>query len=183
MEKKNVNPNRFYRKENQVDFRFFKTPKELYYDWEYDDLSLGARSLYVILSDRLGLSIKNQMADEEGFIFVRFKSTPAQGDTRSKKEKPAKDLSLSELLSVSPKSIQKYKEELIRHDLLFEKRTGQGKVNRLYVLKPKKMLSTSRKSMQLPSEKDGFKKNFPALCGKAVSEVTMSPLYQMSSRG
>jgi len=183
MKKKNVNPNRFYRKGNQVDFLFFKTPKELYYDWEYDDLSLGAKSLYMILSDRLGLSIKNQMADEDGFIFVLYKSKPAQGDTRSKKDKPPEELSLSELLSVSPKSVQKYKEELIRHDLLFEQRTGLGKVNRLYVLKPKEMFSKNRKPMQGYSEKDAFKKNFPALCGEAVSEVTMSPLYQMSSRG
>ncbi|NBG88647.1 replication initiator protein A [Isachenkonia alkalipeptolytica] len=182
MKNTKVDPKRFYKRGHQVDFRFLKTPRNFYYNRKYHKLSLGARSLYVILSDRMSLSLKNEMIDEEGYTFVLFKTKPAQDDTRRPEEKPEEDFSLSELLNVNPKSIKKYKEELIRHELLVEKRRGLGKVNRLYVLIPEEA-PISRKPIQLSLERDAYKKNFPALCGEVPLEGNISPLYQMSSRG
>ena len=182
MKNKNVNPKLFYKRGNQMNFRFIKTPSDLYYHPAYRNLSLGAKSLYVVLSDRLGLSLQNQLADEEDDVFVLFKSKPAQDDTRNTQEKPVEDLSLSELLNVSPKSIKKYKEELIRYELLVEKRTGLGKVNRLYVLKPKENPLISRKLLQRNKKRDTFRKSFPALNGGEISQVNISSLYKMSSK-
>ena len=138
MSRSNANLRPVYPRKEDTSCRFFKAPKVLFYSPMYRNLSLAAKSLYFILLDRLELSVKNQWIDGEGNIFVLFKGKPAQDDTRSIDEKPWEALSLTELLNVDQRTLRKYKDELIRHDLLIEKRSGQGKTNRLYVLKPKK---------------------------------------------
>lgn len=183
MEKKKKDPNLFYKVSDQIDYRFFKTPKDIYYHCSYDHISLGAKSLYMLLADRLSLSLKNRMFDREGYVYVLFKITPAMDDPRKKEEKFPEELSLTEILQVSPKSIRKYKEELVNHDLLFEKRAGQGKANRIYVLKPRELKVKEEKFTDLSKERErtAFIKSFPALYGSDLGEVNISPLYDMSS--
>ena len=111
--------NRFYNEKEEVTLRFYQTPKALFKNPKYKGLSLGPKLMYSILRDRLDLSIKNNWKDENGFIYLIF----------SVEE-------LMDLLEMSNKIIIKYKKRLAEYGLIFEKRLGQGKANRIYILKP-----------------------------------------------
>lgn len=113
---KNLN---FHKLEDEKKLRFFQMPKVLFESELYKDLSLGAKAMYSVLRDRQDLSIKNKWVDEDGYIYLIYTIN-----------------SLCELLNISDKTATKYKRELAKYELLFEKRMGQGKPNRLYVLKP-----------------------------------------------
>ena len=47
-------------------FSYFRVPKILCRDIKFKDLSTDAKSLYGILLDRMGLSVKNGWLDEQG---------------------------------------------------------------------------------------------------------------------
>src|SRR4030065_1792763 len=111
--------NRFYTLKEEVTLRFYQTPKALFKNPVYKGLGLGPKLMYSILRDRLDLSIKNNWKDEKGYIYLIF--------------------SVEELMSpleMSNKIIIKYKKRLAKYGLIFEKRLGQGKANRIYILKP-----------------------------------------------
>ena len=110
---------RFYTLKEDVTLRFYQTPKALFKNPTYKELSLGPKLMYSILRDRLDLSIKNNWKDENGFIYLIF----------SVEE-------LMDLLEMSNKIIIKYKKRLAGYGLIFEKRLDQGKANRIYILKP-----------------------------------------------
>jgi len=111
--------NRFYTEKEEVTLRFYQVPKALFKNPRYKGLSLGPKLMYPILRDRLDLSIKNNWKDEKGYIYLIF----------SVEE-------LMNLLEMSNKIIIKYKKRLAEYGLIFEKRLGQGKANRIYILKP-----------------------------------------------
>jgi len=111
--------NRFYTEKEEVTLRFYQVPKALFKNPRYKGLSLGPKLMYSILRDRLDLSIKNNWKDEKGYIYLIF----------SVEE-------LMNLLEMSNKIIIKYKKSLAEYGLIFEKRLGQGKANRIYILKP-----------------------------------------------
>jgi len=111
--------NRFYTEKEEVTLRFYQVPKALFKNPRYKGLSLGPKLMYSILRDRLDLSIKNNWKDEKGYIYLIF----------SVEE-------LMNLLEMSNKIIIKYKKRLAKYGLIFEKRLGQGKANRIYILKP-----------------------------------------------
>jgi len=75
--------------------------------------------MYSILRDRLDLSIKNNWKDEKGYIYLMF-----SGDE------------LLSFLEISKNTVTKYKRELVKYKLIIDKRSGQGKYNKIYVLKP-----------------------------------------------
>src|SRR4030066_849097 len=110
---------RFYTLKEEITLRFYQTPKALFKNPKYKGLSLGPKLMYSILRDRLDLSIENNWKDEKGYIYLIF----------SVEE-------LMNLLEMSNKIIIKYKKRLAKYGLIFEKRLGQGKVNRIYILKP-----------------------------------------------
>lgn len=110
---------RFHRLEDEQQLRFYQMPKVLFTDKKYKGLSLGAKAMYSILRDRQELSIKNNWVDKDGYIYLIFTIE-----------------NLCELLDISDRTATKYKKELAKYNLLFEKRLGQGKPNRLYILKP-----------------------------------------------
>ena len=110
---------RFYTEKEEVTLRFYQTPKALFKNPKYKRLSLGPKLMYSILRDRLDLSIKNNWKDENGFIYLVFSIEE-----------------LMNLLEMSNKIIIKYKKRLAKYGLIFEKRLGQGKANRIYILKP-----------------------------------------------
>lgn len=112
----------FYSEEDYFqEYQFIKTPKILITSEFYKNLSLGAKMLYSILSDRQSLSLKNKdkFTDENGKIFLIFSLE-----------------NLEKILNLSKKTVIKYKKELIKYNLLFEHRTGLNLPNRLYILKP-----------------------------------------------
>jgi len=67
----------------------------------------------------LDLSIKNNWKDEKGFIYLVF----------SREE-------LSTLLEINKETVTTYKRKLVKYKLIIDRRLGQGKSNRIYVLKP-----------------------------------------------
>lgn len=121
--------NRMFSKNDQETMRFFQLPKNLYENNMYKEVSNGAKVMYAILRDRQDLSINNEWIDENGFIFFYY-----DGDK------------LAEYLNVSRPTIQKYKKELIKCNLMIQKRQGQGKPNRMYILKPESVDITLMKN-------------------------------------
>jgi len=110
---------RFYTEKEEVTLRFYQTPKALFRNPKYKGLSLGPKLMYSILRDRLDLSIKNRWKDEKGFIYLVF----------SREE-------LSTLLEINKETVTTYKRKLVKYKLIIDKRLGQGKSSRIYVLKP-----------------------------------------------
>ena len=115
----NFDPSRFYTEKEEVTLRFYQTPKALFNNPTYKGLSLGPKLMYSILRDRLDMSIKNDWKDEKGYIFLIF----------SVEE-------LAQILEAGVRSVIRYKKVLIDYKLIYERRMGQGKPNRIYVLKP-----------------------------------------------
>ena len=117
---------RFYTLKEEVTLRFYQTPKALFKNPRYRGLSLGPKLMYSILRDRLDLSINNRWKDNSGFIYLVF----------SVEE-------LSKILDAGIRTVIRYKKSLNKYKLIFEKKMGQGKPNRIYILKPE--LSNNQK--------------------------------------
>jgi len=110
---------RFYTLKEEVTLRFYQTPKALFKNPRYRGLSLGPKLMYSILRDRLDLSINNRWKDNSGFIYLVF----------SVEE-------LSKILDAGIRTVIRYKKSLNKYKLIFEKKIGQGRPNRIYILKP-----------------------------------------------
>ena len=110
---------RFYTLKEEITLRFYQTPKALFKNPKYKGLSLGPKLMYSILRDRLDLSVKNRWKDSSGFVYLVF----------SVEE-------LSKILDAGIRTVIRYKKSLNKYKLIFEKKMGQGKPNRIYILKP-----------------------------------------------
>jgi hypothetical protein len=86
------------------------------FEKEFEDLSSDSRMLYMLLSDRRGLSLKNHWVNDNGEIYLIF----PREEMRS-------------MLRLSEPTIIKVMNELKRHNLIEEERLGQGKPNRIYL--------------------------------------------------
>ena len=117
--------NRMFSKNDQDLLRFFQVPKNLYENKIYKEVSNGAKMMYSILRDRQYLSIANNWLDDDGYVYFFY-----DGDE------------LSEYMNVSRTTIQKYKKELVKNGLMFQNRQGQGKPNKMYILKPESVDNT-----------------------------------------
>ena len=53
-------------------FNFFRLPKKLIRDKQFEQLSSDAKILYGVLLDRMTLSIKNKWLDEENRIYIIY---------------------------------------------------------------------------------------------------------------
>jgi len=132
---------RFYTEKEEVTLRFYQVPKALFKNPKYKGLSLGPKLMYSILRDRLELSIKNNWKDEKGYIYLIFSI-----------------VELASLLEIDRKAVMRYKKSLVDHSLIIDKRLGQGRSNRIYVLKPelwdsqKSQKGTSRNPKTVPPE-------------------------------
>jgi len=114
-----LTPSRFYTEKEEVTLRFYQTPKALFNNPSYKNLSLGAKLMYSILRDRLDISVKNDWKDEHGYIYLTFTVDE-----------------MAKLLEITRKTAIKHKKELNKYGLIVDKRLGQGNPNRIYVLKP-----------------------------------------------
>ena len=63
--------NYFYGQSGEM-FSYFRVPKILFRDIKFKDLSTDAKTLYGILLDRMGLSVKNGWLDEQGRVYIIF---------------------------------------------------------------------------------------------------------------
>ena len=96
---------------------FFKFPKPFIYDEKYKTLSNNAKMLYMLLFDRLELSLKNGWHDKEGNVFQYYTN-----------EQLMIDLNCN-----SNKTIIKIKKELKDVGLMTEVRQGMNLPNRIYL--------------------------------------------------
>ena len=95
----------------------FKFPKPFIYDEKYKTLSNNAKMLYMLLFDRLELSLKNGWHDKEGNVFQYYTN-----------EQLMIDLNCN-----SNKTIIKIKKELKDAGLMTEVRQGMNLPNRIYL--------------------------------------------------
>lgn len=105
----------FYRGQSEQ-FVFYRTPKVLYTEPEYEQLSIPAKALYGILLDRESLSDKSGWVDDLGRIYVYMTNK-----------------SICKALHISDKTATKLLKELEEIDLIQRIRQGQGKPTRIYV--------------------------------------------------
>ena len=61
----------FYGQSGEM-FSYFRVPQILFRDIKFKDLSTDAKTLYGILLDRMGLSVKNGWLDEQGRVYIIF---------------------------------------------------------------------------------------------------------------
>ena len=61
----------FYGQSGEM-FSYFRVPKILFRDIRFKDLSTDAKTLYGILLDRMGLSVKNGWLDGQGRVYIIF---------------------------------------------------------------------------------------------------------------
>lgn len=117
--------NRMYDRTSYDEIRFYQAPKALMENPKYKSVSMAAKLMYAIMRDRQDLSIKNNWLDKEGHVYFYF-------DCRA----------LAELCNVSTSTINRYKKELIKAELLIDIRQGQGNPNKMYILKPESIDNT-----------------------------------------
>ncbi len=97
-------------------FSYFRMPKILFRDIKFKDLSTDAKTLYGILLDRMGLSVKNGWLDEQGRVYIIF---PVQ--------------EVMDALGCADNKATKLFRELEKFGLIERKRRGLGKPNLIYV--------------------------------------------------
>ena len=105
----------FYGQSGEM-FSYFRVPKILFRDIKFKDLSTDAKTLYGILLDRMGLSVKNGWLDEQGRVYIIF---PVQ--------------EVMDALGCADNKATKLFRELEKFGMIERKRRGLGKPNLIYV--------------------------------------------------
>ncbi|WP_418328241.1 replication initiator protein A [Ruminococcus sp.] len=105
----------FYGQSGEM-FSYFRVPQILFRDIKFKDLSTDAKTLYGILLDRMGLSVKNGWLDEQGRVYIIF---PVQ--------------EVMDALGCADNKATKLFRELEKFGLIERKRRGLGKPNLIYV--------------------------------------------------
>ena len=105
----------FYGQSGEM-FSYFRVPKILFRDIKFKDLSTDAKTLYGILLDRMGLSVKNGWLDEQGRVYIIF---PVQ--------------EVMDALGCADNKAAKLFRELENAGLVERNRRGLGKPNLIYV--------------------------------------------------
>ena len=97
-------------------FSFFRIPKALFQEQQFQNLSTDAKTLYGILLDRMSLSVKNEWFDKKGRVFIIFTIEDVKRTLRCSDNKATRLL-----------------RELEEFGLIERKRRGQGKPCLVYV--------------------------------------------------
>jgi len=97
---------------------YFQIPKVLVLGEKYKSMKPNALKLYMVLFDRMKLSMTHDWKDSEGRYYVRMSQEGA-----------------AEIFGWSPTTFRSMKKELEKYGLLHQKQLGQGKTNLLYILK------------------------------------------------
>ena len=97
-------------------FSFYRIPKALFQEQQFQDLSTDAKTLYGILLDRMSLSVKNEWFDKKGRVFIIFTIEDVKRTLRCADNKATRLL-----------------RELEEFGLIERKRRGQGKPSLVYV--------------------------------------------------
>ena len=97
-------------------FSFYRIPKALFQEPRFQCLSTDAKTLYGILLDRMGLSVKNGWLDEQNWVFIIFTIEDVK-----------------RALCCADNKATKLLRELEKFGLIERKRRGQGKPCLVYV--------------------------------------------------
>ena len=97
-------------------FSFFRIPKALFQEQQFQDLSTDAKTLYGILLDRMSLSVKNEWFDKKGRVFIIFTIEDVKRTLRCADD-----------------NATRLRRELEEFGLIERKRRGQGKPCLVYV--------------------------------------------------
>ena len=97
-------------------FSFFRIPKALFQEQQFQDLSTDAKTLYGILLDRMSLSVKNEWFDKKGRVFIIFTIEDVK-----------------RTLCCADNKAMKLFRELEKFGLVERKRRGLGKPSLVYV--------------------------------------------------
>ena len=97
-------------------FSFYRIPKALFQELQFQSLSTDAKTLYGILLDRMSLSVKNEWFDQKGRVFIIFTIEDVKRTLRCADNKATRLL-----------------RELEGFGLIERKRRGQGKPCLVYV--------------------------------------------------
>lgn len=132
---------------DNVYFRYSMLPSLILYEEPYkSNLSDKAKLLYMIILDRLKLSMKNNYTNEKSEVYIYL----------SRKE-------VQKILNCSDKTITKAFNELISLELIFEDRNGIGKNIKIYVNKKEDIFITFGKFTVISRKKyDYTVGNFPS---------------------
>ena len=104
---------------DNISFRYSTLPSLLLYEEPYkSNLSDKAKLLYMIILDRLKLSIKNNYTNDKNEVYIYLSRQEVQ-----------------KILSCSDKTVTKTFNELISLELIFEERKAIGKNIKIYINK------------------------------------------------
>jgi Replication initiator protein A (RepA) N-terminus. len=109
----------FYKAKEVYGETYYQLPKVLFSNIKYKKLSNDAKVAYALLKDRFNYSVQNNWVDEEDNLYFIFTNEE-----------------LMEMLKSGNQKVIKIKKELQTSELLFQKRMGVNKPNRLYLLRP-----------------------------------------------
>lgn len=62
----------YHYKDDSQEMVFFKMPKILFFSDEFKEISMSAKLLYMLLLDRVSISIKNNWVDEDDKVFIYY---------------------------------------------------------------------------------------------------------------
>ena len=121
-------------------FSFFRIPKALFQEQQFQDLSTDAKTLYGILLDRMSLSVKNEWFDKKGRVFIIFTIEDVKRTLRCADNKATRLL-----------------RELEKFGLIERKRRGLGRPSLVYVKNFSADSSKTRFQNRENHESGGFK--------------------------
>jgi hypothetical protein len=156
---KKLTPYGYYYGSEADQFTFYRLPKALFTNDRYKELSDGAKILYGLMLDRMGLSIKNGWLDEQNRVFITFTLEDATEQMNCKNDKGVK--MFAELDTVKGVG------------LIERVRQGQGRPAIIYVrkfLESAEVLTTEKPKSALPvMPKPALPKNRSQDFGKSVA--------------
>ncbi|WP_240336530.1 replication initiator protein A [Lactococcus lactis] len=109
----------FYKAKEVYGETYYQLPKVLFSNIKYKKLTNDAKVAYALLKDRFNYSVQNNWVDEDDNLYFIFTNEE-----------------LMEMLDSGNQKVIKIKKELQTSELLFQKRMGVNKPNRLYLLRP-----------------------------------------------
>ena len=124
----------YYTVTDSEQISFYQLPKELVKHERFKVLSDSAKILYVLLRDRVSLSIKNKWVDERGYVYIIFTISE-----------------IMENLGCADQKATKSMKELQKLGLIESVRRGQGKPNVIYVKNFATGLKDTNKNLYKPA--------------------------------
>ena len=131
---------KYFKESDSLEYEFIKTPKAILHNKKYSFISPAAKLLYLAMLERQSLSLKNNLKDKEGNVYIIFTHEDAREVIGCGVNKAVK--AFSELDSVSGVGLIKRKRQgLCRPDLIYLNseilNEGESKVDK-ELIKPKK---------------------------------------------